>query len=129
MKNGKVWATNDAGWPEDWTKDWGDLLDRLMDERKIENEHDLIGEKYFEGDAVPVPIRDLVSVDAIIEAMNEVVIEVTGHYTEGWPDLSPEDKEELENLIVNFLEEKHVRGFYDVDNVIGKTITKDDLAP
>jgi hypothetical protein len=36
MKQEKAWAANDGGWPEDWVNDWGDLLDRLMEEREIE---------------------------------------------------------------------------------------------
>jgi hypothetical protein len=71
MKQEKVWATEDKAWPEEWVDDWGDLPDRLMSERGIENEQDLIGEEYFEAETVPVPLRDIVPIDTIIGVLNE----------------------------------------------------------
>jgi hypothetical protein len=127
MKKKKIWATNDSGWPEDWAEDWGDLLDRLMGERAIEKEQDLIGEEYFEGDAIPVPLRRLIPIDTIIDVMNEEAWDVAGEYAEDWPDLTSEDKMKLEDLIVRFLSKKHAKEFYDVKNIVKKTITKDDI--
>jgi hypothetical protein len=127
VKQEKVWITNDSAWSEKWIEDWGDLLDRLMSEWEIENEQDLIGEEYFEGDVVPIPFRRLIPIITIIDALNDEALEIAGEYADDWPKLTPEDMKELEDLIVSFLEKKHVRKFYDIENIVKKTITKEDI--
>jgi hypothetical protein len=52
---------------------------------------------------------------------------VAGEYAEDWPDLTPEDKRKLEDLIVRFLSKRHVKEFYEAKNIVKKTITKDDI--
>jgi hypothetical protein len=127
MKQEKAWATDDGGWPEDWVYDWGELLNRLMGEREIEKEQDLIGEAYFEGDISPFPVRNLVPIESIVEVMNEKAWDISGEYAEDWPDLTPEDKKKLKNVIVRFLKKRHVKEFFDIENIVEKIITEDDV--
>jgi hypothetical protein len=129
MKQEKVWTANNDCLSAYWVEDWGDLIDCLMSERKIENEQDLIGEEYFEGDVVPIPLRTLIPITTIIDVLNEKALEIAGEYADDWPKLTPEDMKELEDLIVSFLEKKHVRKFYDIENIVKKTITKEDIKP
>jgi predicted house-cleaning noncanonical NTP pyrophosphatase (MazG superfamily) len=78
---------------------------------------------------MPVPLRRLIPTDTIIEVMNEKAWDVAGEYAEDWPDLTPEDKRKLEDLIARFLRKRHVKEFCDIQNTVKKIITKDDIRP
>jgi hypothetical protein len=123
----KAWATDSGGWPEDWVYDWGELLNRLMTEREIEKEQDLIGETYFEGYVSPFPLHNLVPIESIVEAMNEKAWDISGEYAGDWPDLTSEDKKKLKNVIVRFLKKRRVKEFSSIENIVEKTITADDI--
>jgi hypothetical protein len=122
-KKEKAYSLNE----EEWVEEWGELLDMLMQKKETENEQDLIGEEYFEGEIDPLPMRRLVPIDEIIEAVNERAWDVCGEYAENWPELTGEGKKELENLIAGFLEKKAPRYFCNYINVRRKTITADDI--
>jgi hypothetical protein len=121
-KKEKAYSLNE----EEWVEDWGELLNLLMEEKETENEQDLLGEEYFEGEVGVIPMRQLVPIDRIIGAINECAWDVFGDLAEDWPDLTGEGKKELEDFIAGFLEKK-AHYFCDHINVSRKTITADDI--
>lgn len=104
-----------------------ELIGRLMGKYRIKDKKDLIGLKYHEGDKAYADVRSLISIDSIIDIINENAFEFGGEWAEDWPDLSDEEKKELENLIVEFLEKKSPCTFYQVENAVIKTVTADDV--
>jgi hypothetical protein len=103
-----------------------ELIDSLMD-WKTKSRDELIGKEYFEGDPVKPAVRDFVNVDSIIDSINEYANEDHGEYAEDWPDLTRQEKDQLEDLIVKFLEEKSPISFFRVENSVAKKITAEDL--
>jgi hypothetical protein len=105
------------------------LIDRLMGKHHIENRKRLIGLEYYEGDPIPITVRRLVqpNVESFIYILNEEALELAGEWAEDWPDLSTEEKIELENLVVDFLERKSPAGFFRVNNIVKKLVTEDDI--
>jgi hypothetical protein len=111
-----------------WETDWDTFLDVLMDRVGVENEQGLIGAEYFEGDKVPVTTGDLVSIYFVIETINETAWDVMGEHAEDYPNLTNEEKAELKEIIVSFLDKKDPRGYFKVEDYVKKTITAEDLA-
>jgi hypothetical protein len=118
---------DEGGFPEDWEEDWGEFLGQLMGYYETGDEEKLIGKEYFEGEFIPIPMRNLVHIKSIIGALNEAAWESAGEYAEDWPNLSAEDEAELQDVIAEFLEKKHVPTFCDIKNIQKKTITAEDL--
>jgi hypothetical protein len=104
-----------------------ELIDWLMGKHHIENRQELIGLGYYEGDKTYANVRSLIGIDGIIDIMSENAYEIGGEWAEDWPTLSKEEKSELENLIVDFLEKKSPVDFYRVENIVKKTITPGDI--
>jgi hypothetical protein len=122
-KNEKVFSLNG----EDWVEDWSTLIYRLTDEHETENETNLIGKTYYEGDKVPISMKKLVNINSLIDTMNETAWNIAGEYADDWPGLNDEQKQELEQMIADYLTKANVREFFDVENVKEKTITAEDL--
>jgi hypothetical protein len=112
-----------------WNRDWDDFIEELMLEHQTENERDLIGVMYFEGDAIDCTVHQFVhrNIDRFLDILGEDAYEIGGEFAEGWPDISSSEEIELENLIVKFLECKSPCNFYIIDNVVKKVITIDDI--
>jgi hypothetical protein len=113
---------------ESWTTDMDRILDQLMCSTGEENKENLIGMEYFEGDAVFCTARQMVDIECIIDMISDAAYEVGGEWADGWPDITDKGKNELENLIVEFLEKKSPCTFYHIENVQSKTITEDDIS-
>jgi transcriptional regulator with XRE-family HTH domain len=112
---------------EYWVIDWGELLDLLMGKLRSKNIQDLIGAEYFEGDQVPVNTSEMVDVDPLIDSINENAMDEVGEYAEDYPNLTKDDREELNDLIVSFLDKKHPVRFFNVIEFCNKKITLEDL--
>jgi hypothetical protein len=118
----KVFSMNEDIWEENFSM----MLDRLAD-RHGGDRRPLVGLKYFEGDKILVPTGELFCVDVIICAINEQVYEVMGEWGEDYPTLDEQERGELKDLIVGFLDKKDPHGFFHVKNVCKKEITEKDL--
>jgi hypothetical protein len=108
-------------------RDWKELISGLMCLYNTQNKSELIGKEYFEGEPVKPLARDFVNVDSIKDSISENAYENYGEFSEDWPDLTMEEKKQLEDLIVKFLEEKSPPGFYQIENSVAKKITAEDL--
>jgi hypothetical protein len=114
---------------EGWTPILVSPLDWLMRHYGKDNPADLIGTKYFTANAYPVTVRELVSIESIIDTLRDNVVEVMGFdYAENWPGLTGEETAEFENLIVEFLEKKSPSSFFHIGNIEEKTITVEEAA-
>jgi hypothetical protein len=116
----KVFSVNGEDY---WDNDWSSLIDRLMSEYETDNKADLIGKTYYEGDEILVPVKKMVNIDFLIQAMNETVWDIAGESADDWPGLNDEQKQELEQIITDYLIKAKVREFFEVENVKEKTIT------
>jgi hypothetical protein len=111
---------------EYWTDDFSDIIDGFLD-RHGGDEKEIIGLKYYEGEKIPVSTKELISADAIIDTINERAYEVMGERGEDYPCLDEQGKEELLNLLAEFLDKKDPHGFFHVRNAHGRKITEKDL--
>jgi hypothetical protein len=112
---------------EYWVTDRKTLLDLLTGKLHAENERDLIGAEYFEGDQVPVTTGELFDVDSVIDIIHENAWEIMGEYAEDYPDLTDGEQAELKGMIVAFFDKKDPRGYFKVENAVKKTVTAEDL--
>jgi hypothetical protein len=111
---------------EYWTDDFSEIIDGFLD-RHGGDEKEIIGLKYYEGKKIPVSTKDLISVGAIIDAINENAFEVMGEWAEDYPILDEQEKNELKDLIVEFLDKKDPCAIFRVENICEKKITEKDL--
>lgn len=111
-----VWSRNN----EDFT--W-DELDELLDS------HDdlTVGDVVFVGDVAPVPIKYLCDADDVIDTMGDRAYDQVGEYADGYPDVTPEAKAELEALLAGWIEKHAKPTFYSVINVREHKITAADI--
>jgi transcriptional regulator with XRE-family HTH domain len=119
----KAYSVNE----EYWETDRATLLDLLMGELHAEKRQDLIGAEYFEGDQVPVTTDELVDIGLVLDVIGDTAFEFLGEYGEDYPRLTDKDKAELKGMIVAFLDKKDGRGVFNVENVVKKIITAEDL--
>jgi hypothetical protein len=122
-------AMNDKAYSVDGEKffEREELIDWLMGKHHIKNRQELVGLEYHEGDKTYADVRSLIDIDSIINIMSENAWEIGGEWAEDWPDLSEEEKSELENLIVDFLKKKSPVNFFRVENIVRKIMTADDI--
>jgi hypothetical protein len=119
----KVYSYNE----EDWEDDWGVFLDDFKDELGIENDQDLIGEEYFEGDQALEDTGKLVNIKEIVFIIGETAVEEMGEWGEDYPRLTEKDEAELKGMIAAFLDKKDGRQIRHVENIVKKTITAEDF--
>jgi hypothetical protein len=118
----KVFSLNEDYWTDDFSLITDSLIDRHDGDR-----NSIIGQKYYEGDKIPISTKELIDVDVIIDTINESVFEIISEWGEDYPMLDEQEKEELLNLLVGFLDKKHPHGFFHVQNICKKKITEKDL--
>lgn len=117
----KCYSTND----EDFKfTDFSDLIDEL------ESNGDLaVGATYYEADFRRVTAKDLVSIDRVVEDMDERLYDLVGEAAEDGIDVSNEAEKELEAFLVQWVD-KHadIRRYY---TIVGKSreikITAEDI--
>lgn len=110
---------------EIWYDDWSDIIDQL--ECNLEEGETLIGQTYYEGEKVDMPMSRMFNIDHFIDALNEKAWDEVGEYADEWPDFSESEKKELESFIVGFLE-KHAPALMDsVINIKEMKIIEGDL--
>lgn len=111
-----VWSRNN----EDFTCD---EFDELLDT------HDdlAVGDIVFVGDVAPVPIKYLCDADDVLDTIGERAYDQVGEYADGYPDVTPEAKAELEALLAGWIEKHAKPTFYSVINVREHIITAEDM--
>lgn len=118
----KCFSTND----EDFNfTDFSELMGALKDNGDV-----AVGATYYEADFRHITGSDLVSVDRLIEDMEERLYDEVGECAEGGLDVSDEAAKELEAFLVQWAEKHTDLGrFY---KILGKSremkITEADLA-
>ncbi|QTD91569.1 hypothetical protein J4G50_05180 [Burkholderia anthina] len=111
-----VWSRNN----EDFTCD---ELDELLDQ------HDdlAVGDVVFIGDVAPIPNKHLCDADDVIDMIGERAYDEAGEFADGYPDVTPEAKAELEALLVGWIEKHAKPTFYLVENSREHVITEADM--
>lgn len=111
-----VWSRNN----EDFTCD---ELDDLLDT------HDdlAVGDVVFIGEAAPIQTKRLCDADDVIEMIGERAYDEVGEYADGYPDVMPEARAELDALLAGWIEKHAKPTFYSVVNVRQYVITAADM--
>ncbi|KVF49547.1 MULTISPECIES: hypothetical protein [Burkholderia cepacia complex] len=111
-----VWSRNN----EDFT--W-DELDELLDT------HDdlAVGDVVFIGEVAPIQTKHLCDADDVIEMIGERAYDEVGEYADGYPDVMPEARAELDALLAGWIEKHAKPTFYSVVNVRQYVITAADM--
>lgn len=112
---------------ECWSRDneWfgctslGELID--------ENDDFEVGQIVFVADAEPADTSGLVDAGDVIEMLGERAYDNYGESAEDWPDVSPEQKKELDDLLQGWIEKNAPARFWSVTNVREYVLTADDL--
>jgi hypothetical protein len=97
-------------------------LQSLIDVHELE-----VGDVYTELDLVQPPPSYYFDIDNLLENMAAAADGEAGEHADGFPDLSDEDKAELNQLIGDWLDKKLTVDFFTAINPREKTITADDL--
>lgn len=100
--------------------DLGELIDTYDD---LE-----VGQVVYVGDRMPQDPAEWYSADDLIEAIGERAYDTCGECAEGWPDVTPEAKEEFETFLAAWIEKHCPVRFYSVRNVRVYTLTEEDLS-
>lgn len=111
-----VWSRNN----EDFTCD---ELDELLDT------HDdlAVGDVVFIGEVAPIQTKHLCDADDVIEMIGERAYDEVGEYADGYPDVMPEARAELDALLAGWIEKHAKPTFYSVVNVRQYFITAADM--
>ncbi|MEB2504598.1 hypothetical protein SB394_11815 [Burkholderia sp. BCCIQ04A] len=86
-----------------------------------------VGDVVYYGDVAPIPTKHLCDADDIIDMIGERAYDEVGEAADGYPDIAPEAKAELDALIAGWIEKHAKPTFYSVINVREHTITAADM--
>jgi hypothetical protein len=113
----ECWSLSDEGFSHD---SLGELLD---------NNPDLAaGARVFVGEAVYPALNRLIDSDDVVDQMGDRADDIAGEYADGYPDVSEEDKAELDTLLAAWIAKSCPPTFYEVKNVRAYVITEQDIA-
>jgi len=113
----QCWSLNDEGFSHD-------SLSELL-----ENYPDLkAGAQVFTGMAVYPALSRLIDSDDVIDQMGDRAYDIAGEYADGYPDMSAEDKAELDSLLEGWIKKACSPDFYEVRDVHTYVITEQDIA-
>jgi hypothetical protein len=91
----------------------------------FEENPDLEEITYYEGESVAYTAHEFISGDSIIDVAMENAYEEGGEFAEDWlDDIKSEDIEAIEKMVGDYLQEKYPPAFYNVVNVVEKTISR-----
>ncbi len=118
MSELEAWSTNN----EDFTyKSLDDLIDSNIGELEV-------GQTVYVGDGKRPELSKLCNVDEVIELIEIRGRDMGGEYAEGFmDDISPEAKQELDDLLKNWMKKHVAINFYTVHGVREYVLTEEDL--
>ena len=112
----ECWSVNEEGFSHD---SLAELLD-CHPELKA-------GSRVFVGEAVHPALNRLIDSDDVIDQMGDRADDIAGEYADGYPDVSVEDKAELDMLLAAWIAKSCPPTFYEVKNVRAYVITEQDI--
>lgn len=93
----------------------------------IETYEPVLGAKIFVGRSTLATMNELVSADDVIQGLMCRADDIAGEYADEFPDLSVEDKNQLEGVLIEFLTPRCPITFGKVSDVQEHAITLADL--
>lgn len=89
---------------------------------------DLIGHSYWRGEKVALQYNDCIDIEGFLEQCDENAYEHIGEvYDSCFTDVTPEEKAELKEKILNWCEKRVNLRFWNVKNVVELKITAEDI--
>jgi hypothetical protein len=113
----ECWSINEEGFSHD------SLAELLDNHPELE-----AGSRVFVGEAAHPALNRLIDSDDVIVQMGDRADDIAGEYADGYPDVSAEDKAELDALLATWIEKACPPTFYEVKNVRAYVITEQDIA-
>ena len=113
----ECWSINEEGFSHD------SLAELLDNHPELE-----AGSRVFVGEAAHPALNCLIDSDDVIVQMGDRADDIAGEYADGYPDVSAEDKAELDALLATWIEKACPPTFYEVKNVRAYVITEQDIA-
>ncbi len=113
----QCWSLNDEGFSHD---SLSELLDNYPDLKA--------GAQVFTGMAVYPALSRLIDSDDVIDQMGDRAYDIAGEYADGYPDVSTENKAELDALLEGWIKKACPPDFYEVRDVRTYVITEQDIA-
>lgn len=112
---------------ECWSRDneWfgctslGELID--------ENDDLEVGQTVFVADSEPADTSSLIDAEDVIEMLRARAYDNYGESAEDWPDVSPEQKKELDDMLKGWIENSAPARFWRVTNAREYVLTAEDL--
>jgi hypothetical protein len=109
---------------EDWYMDFEFVRDEL--ESCAGEGESILGKTYYEADQEPIAAAGFFDIDDLIDLLNEKAWDVCGECAEDYPNLSLGKKEELNKIVLDFLD-KNTRHYYKPANIVEKKVEEGDL--
>ena len=113
----ECWSVSDEGFSHD------SLAELLDNHPELE-----AGSRVFVGEAAHPALNRLIDSDDVIVQMGDRADDIAGEYADGYPDVSAEDKAELDALLAAWIEKACPPTFYEVKNVRAYVITEQDIS-
>jgi hypothetical protein len=113
----ECWSVNEEGFSHD------SLAELLDNHPKL-----VAGSRVFVGEAAHPALNRLIDSDDVIDQMGDRADDIAGEYADGYPDVSAEDKAELDTLLAAWIAKSCPPTFYEVKNVRAYVITEQDIS-
>lgn len=102
---------------------FGEMLDEISC-----HTDELLGSAYFRGEKVELTTSEFIDVDSFLEQCDERAYEEIGEvYDNCFQDVTPEEKKELHDLLVDWANKRVNMRFWKVTNAKEMQVTADDL--
>lgn len=112
-----IWSCDEDQW---WQEEFEEVLDCLEVTGELE-----VGRIIYQGTPKrPSPI--FIGADDVIELISERAYDIGGEYAYDYPDVSDEQKQELEDFLDKW-QRQFIPSFYTVQDVKGYVITQEDI--
>lgn len=89
--------------------------------------HPNVGDKIYFGTVSTPTVNKLVDADDIIEMLGERAYDIGGEYAEDFPDVSAQERDELNTLLQNWIDNYCKPSFYSVLGIQEYIISEEDM--
>lgn len=119
-----VWSCNGEDFTHDCKEEAIDSSWHWIHGKAI---HPNVGDKIYFGIVSTPTVNKLVDADDIIEMLGERAYDIGGEYAEDFPDVSAQERDELNTLLQNWIDSYCKPSFYSVLDIQEYIISEEDM--
>jgi len=128
MTKGYAFCVDEELWHNDETAlTEHDAIQRAIEYASEDDEPLVVGQEIMIGEASDLLLSSLIRAEDIIDTMNERAYYECGEWAEDYPDLSKEEKAELDDLLSSFFKKHAPCNFWTVEKPIKHIMTQTEL--